>query len=260
MQVTLVDGSVRDLEPLDETELDQLHWEQERAFAQRILQAPKGSEQRAQAFAEGYDTITKLISHRESAGDSLVMGLSPRYIRLVLKLLRQRGAAGVQRPRLFEIGFGSGAVLDAVARAGFDVAGIEVSDHMRRQARRRMPEASHDHLYLGDFLTHPLSGDSQSYDMVYWNDVFEHLPPDESCDYLRRIHELLAPGGVLLTITPNWHTRPADITGAFKPPRSPAEGFHLKEYTLREMAQLLRARASSASARRCASHTNTPSC
>ena len=51
---------------------------------------------------------------------------------------------------------------------------------------------------------------------------------------------MLAPGGQLVTITPNWHCRPADVTAAICPPRTDAAGLHLKEYTLVEVSHMLR--------------------
>ena len=51
---------------------------------------------------------------------------------------------------------------------------------------------------------------------------------------------MLAPGGQLVTITPNWHGRPSDVTAAICPPRTDAEGLHLKEYTLVEVSEMLR--------------------
>ena len=51
---------------------------------------------------------------------------------------------------------------------------------------------------------------------------------------------MLATGGQLLTITPNWHVRPSDVTVAFCPPRTASAGLHLKEYTLGEVRDLLR--------------------
>jgi SAM-dependent methyltransferase len=167
-----------------------------------------------------------------------VMGFNPRYVKLVVKLLRQAQSRGAQRPRLFEIGYGSGAMLVEVAEAGFEVGGIEVSSYMREQAAARLP-GHEGSLLLGDFLSLDLRS-WRGCQAVYWNDVLEHIHPDESLDFLRKAHELLAPGGVLVTITPNWHTRPTDITKAYRPPRQEAEGFHLKEYTLREVTSLLR--------------------
>ena len=69
--------------------------------------------------------------------------------------------------------------------------------------------------------------------LIYWNDVWEHIPPDEIGDWLRRIYAMLPPGGQLVTITPNWHMRPFDATALAYPPRTEAQGLHLKEYTLR---------------------------
>ena len=239
MEVTLLDGTVAELDRYDNAALDGLHWEQERGYAQRIRQSQRGSQERARAFAEGYNTVTKILTHRKGATGGLVMGMSPRFPRLVLKLLRRQRACGVANPKLFEIGYGCGAVLDVAARAGFEVTGIEVSSHMREQALEALDAAQHDRLYLGDYLTHDLGGIAGQVNVMYWNDVFEHLPPDESLDYLRKTFDLLSPGGVLLTITPNWHVRPSDITDLVRPKRSEPEGFHLKEYTLGEMISLL---------------------
>ena len=51
---------------------------------------------------------------------------------------------------------------------------------------------------------------------------------------------MLPLGGQLVTITPNWHMRPFDATTALAyPPRTEAQGLHLKEYTLREVRGML---------------------
>jgi hypothetical protein len=76
--------------------------------------------------------------------------------------------------------------------------------------------------------------------VVYWNDVLEHVPPDEADEYVAQIHRLLAPGGRLVTITPNWLLRPSDVTGDFCRWRTEACGLHLKEYRLAEVASLMR--------------------
>ena len=240
MQITLHDGSTADLAEFGPKEIDQLHWDQERAFASRIRQSPKGSEERAFAFRDGYDTVTQILAWRDRATErGLVMGYNPRYVRLVTKLLRRHRHGSTPTPRFFEIGYGSGAMLEAVVREGFDVGGVEVSSFMQQQAMVRLPEPHHAGLLLGDFLTMDLAA-WQGTHVAYWNDVLEHLPQDESLDFVRRVHDLLAPGGVLVTITPNWHMRPMDVTSMMKPPRSEAEGFHLKEHTLGEVRDLLR--------------------
>src|SRR5580658_305910 len=153
MEVLLCDGSRQDLDGLDHEQLDQLHWEQERGYAQQILAAPSGSDQRAQAFRDGYDTVLQILAQRRQAtSGSLSMGFNPRYIRMVLALLKQQQRRGVAAPRLFEVGYAAGRMLAPIAEAGFDVAGIEVSEFMRQLARESLPARLHDRLYLGDLL------------------------------------------------------------------------------------------------------------
>ncbi|HEX4148560.1 MAG TPA: class I SAM-dependent methyltransferase [Pirellulales bacterium] len=234
----LSDGTRQDLSGLSEAELCQLQWQEERYYAQQILAAPKGSSQRAEITGRGYDAITTLLRLRSRQQPAqFAMGHSPRYERLVVRLLRQQRARGVQSPTLFEIGFGSGLLLERIFQQGFAVAGLEVSPAMHELASQRLGPGGQ--LHLGDLNT--LGPETRGkYHVAFWNDVFEHIAPDEISACLRIIYELLAPGGVLVTITPNWHTRPSDITSRFRGPRSPAEGFHLREYTLREVTSLLR--------------------
>jgi O-methyltransferase involved in polyketide biosynthesis len=76
--------------------------------------------------------------------------------------------------------------------------------------------------------------------LIYWNDVFEHIPPDEIEEYVSHLYGLLAPGGSLVTITPHWLLRPSDVTRDFCPRRTEARGFHFKEYQLKEVTRLLK--------------------
>jgi SAM-dependent methyltransferase/uncharacterized protein YbaR (Trm112 family) len=240
VQVTLADGSVLRLAGLAREELLTLQWQQEQQFAAQILAAPKGSTERAEAVRRAYDTVTQIFAAVQGLlGGPLRMGLHPRQERLVLETL-QRQRRRKMEPRLFEIGYASGVLLERVARAGFPVAGIEVSPAMRCQALQRLGADHAPRLFLGDFLHAESLQTAGPFTLVYWNDVFEHVPPDEILDYLRRIHELLVPGGQLITVTPNWHLRPSDITRLFHPVRTAAAGVHLKEYTLREVTSLLR--------------------
>jgi SAM-dependent methyltransferase len=239
LPVVLADGSRRDLAGLARDELVFLQWEQERAFAAKILAAPKGSTLRAEMTCRAYDTVTGILAVLRGTGaDSLVMGLHPKQERLVLKLLQQQRRQGLDAS-LFEIGYASGKLLKRVSQAGFPIAGIEVSSAMHEMAARLLGPEHRAAIYLGNFLELQKPPAGNGWSLVYWNDVFEHIPPDEIGDWLSHIHRLLIPGGKLVTITPNWHVRPSDVTKAIRPPRTAAAGLHLKEYTLREVTQLL---------------------
>jgi SAM-dependent methyltransferase len=221
------------------SQLQALQWQLEQTSARTIMQHPKGSRERALAIGQAYDTIcTILAAQGDGADQPLVMGLDPRYVRLVLKLLRQQLESRHQ-PRLFEVGYGCGALLAEVSGFGYAVGGIEVSEIMRAQALERLGNRYSASLLLGDLRSVGLDVLAGRPTMIYWNDVLEHIPPDEVGEYVDHIYRLLAPGGMLVTITPNWLLRPSDGTGDFCPWRTEARGLHLKEYRLAEVTRLL---------------------
>ncbi len=239
-QVILADGSVAALDRLGRDELLALQWQQEREFARQILAAPKGSSARARVTRQAYDSATQILARVQGSLDRpLDMGMHPRHGRLVVDLLRRQRQRG-QAARFFEIGYGAGTLLKIVAGAGFPMAGIEVAAALRGQAVGQVGPEYAGCLHLGEFLQCQAPLADGPWSLVYWNDVFEHIPPDEIGDWLERIHTMLAPGGQLLTVTPNWHCRPSDVTGAICPPRTEPQGLHLKEYTLVEVSRLLR--------------------
>lgn len=240
-KVVLADGTTRSLEGLAADQLHQLQWEQEQLFALAILDHPPRSAERARAIGQAYDTICSLLAAQQPDGAPLDMGVDRRYIRLVVELLNRQISGGIGQPRLFEIGYGSGTLLKEVSDHGFRASGIEVSAAMRQASLDRLGPRFADHLHLGDLrdLARPPTHDRPT--LVYWNDVFEHICPDELPEYLDKIHQLLTPDGALVTITPHWLLRPSDVTGDFCPPRTEARGLHFKEYRLAEVARLLRA-------------------
>jgi 2-polyprenyl-3-methyl-5-hydroxy-6-metoxy-1,4-benzoquinol methylase len=239
--VCLIDGTVVRLAEYGDDELNRLHYDQEQAFAAAILRSRKGTPERLQITRHAYETVCQIldeIAKRHGNSGLLSMGMDPRYQRLVLELLSARRRRG-SVDGLFEVGFGSGQLLKMVSDWGHPVAGLEVAGQLHRSACDLLAPSQRKNLLLGNFLTADLSDHIGRYGIVYWNDVFEHIPVDEIGEYLTRIRSLLVAGGQLVTITPNWHMRPSDVTGDFLPPRSEATGFHLKEYRLGEVRDLL---------------------
>jgi len=239
-EVLLADGRLQSLEGFNVEQLQQLQWEQEQKFAHAIRCQPKGSRERALVVGQAYDTVCAILAAQQGDDGPLVMGLDPRYGRLVVELMAQQIRRGTGQPRFFEIGYGSGGMLQEVRGHGFPVGGIEVSATMREEALDQLGEKLADQLLLGDLLELTPASLSGRPSLFYWNDVFEHICPDEISDYLEQIYKLLLPGGQLVTITPNWLLRPSDVTGDFCPPRTEAQGLHLKEYRLAEVTSLLK--------------------
>jgi len=244
-KVRLANGQWESLEGKSFESLHQLQWEQEQLFAGAMVQAPKASEERSRVTRQAYDTICTILSAQQVGDQPLVMGMDARYVRLVLDLLDRQVSQGLGQPGFFEIGYGSGSMLKQVSDRGYPVGGLEVSATMREEAigvlgGYNSKRAYADRLLLGDLRDVDKDSFPSRPSLVYWNDVFEHICPDEIEDYLAQIYQLLIPGGCLVTITPNWLLRPSDVTGDFCPPRTEARGLHLKEYRLSEVSRLLK--------------------
>ena len=239
-EVMLADGTWLPLEGLRVGELAELQWEQEQRFARAIAATPKNSRERALITGQAYDTICAILAAQRADNEPLVMGLDKRYMRLVLELLNRQVAQGIGRPRFFEVGFGSGMLLKEVADYGYPIGGVEISPTMHQQAVGLVGERRAEHLFCRDLRQVDISDIAERPSLVYSNDVFEHICPDEVGDYLTHIHHLLQPGGMLVTITPNWLLRPSDVTRVFCPLRTGARGLHFKEYRLGEVTKLLK--------------------
>ncbi len=76
-----------------------------------------------------------------------------------------------------------------------------------------------------------------SIDVAYSHQLMEHLHPDDAFAQLENIYNALAPKGIYICITPNRLSGPHDISKYFD---EIATGFHLKEYTVTELAELFR--------------------
>ena len=76
-----------------------------------------------------------------------------------------------------------------------------------------------------------------SIDIVYSNQLMEHLHPDDAKEQIQNIFKTISPGGVYLCCTPNRLNGPHDISYYFD---DVATGFHLKEYTIAEISKLFK--------------------
>lgn len=97
--------------------------------------------------------------------------------------------------RALDIGCGSGKLMAALVRAGWEVEGVEWDGRAAEVARRTSGRPVQE----GDFrlLDLPLG----SFDLVVLSHVYEHL--DDPVAGLKRLHDLLAPGGRVVLFYPN---------------------------------------------------------
>jgi 2-polyprenyl-3-methyl-5-hydroxy-6-metoxy-1,4-benzoquinol methylase len=99
------------------------------------------------------------------------------------------------RPRILEVGCGSGWFAGDLARFG-DVVATDLSDDVLARARLKWP---HVRFIAGDFLA--LEFETAPFDIVVSLEVLSHV--SDQAGFVRKIAGLLAPGGTLMLATQN---------------------------------------------------------
>jgi SAM-dependent methyltransferase len=143
------------------------------------------------------------------------------YPRALTRYLNERFLAqlhagtGERKPRLLDLGAGRGEFLDGFAALGFAAVGV---DRSRPPAPRH-----HAPILLADYERSPLPFADAEFDVLFSKSVFEHVW--DISRLLAECHRVLAPGGRLIALVPDWraqwrhfyddwtHVRPFTLTG-----------------------------------------------
>lgn len=127
----------------------------------------------------------------------------------LIRVFRARRARFIERHarrgRLLDVGCGRGLLPHLMRARGWEAEGIELSDTAAEHARNVLGVPVH----VGrlEQSPHPAA----SFDVVVFWHVLEHLAQPRSA--LRRAHELLAPGGLIVVALPNYESLQARVGG-----------------------------------------------
>jgi SAM-dependent methyltransferase len=112
--------------------------------------------------------------------------------------LARQGTAPEELGALLDFGCGCGRVTRRwLGLRGVDVAGSDTSEEAVEWCRRNLPFAR----FELNGLAPPLAFDDGSFDLVYALSVFTHLPVELQLDWMRELHRVLRPDGLLLLTT-----------------------------------------------------------
>ena len=198
------------------------HYEIERELAERLRASQP--EERGSLYAEVYNELfARLPDHPQHRADPEKRRRSTAMqVAFLRSLLFPSAIFG-------EVGCGDAAVTQAVAANVREAVGIDVTgtliDHAAAPANFRFARTNGTNLPLADGMA----------DLVYSNQLMEHLHPDDAQVQLQEVIRVLRPGGCYVCSTPNRLTGPHDISCYFDhEPR----GFHLREYDHASLAQM----------------------
>ena len=273
--ILLSNGSLLNAGELESSELLALWFREEHEYAERLLSVPWDSQARRTLQRQAYSCIHELSSaYDRRLRRPISFGFRQSHGRLLsdqcVGALRAKGqhreAGRTPVVRLLEIGVGHGELYPYLC--GSFRKHQELSSGSRKSSPGRVECWGCDLVIDGASLVarHAAScqGNGQcgvdlvelregelldlvghyeqmdAFDIVFWNDVIEHLPSSVADQYLVAIRRLLRPGGCLITCTPNRLTGPHDVSRFVIPAGEQAMGLHLREYSHRELRALLK--------------------
>ena len=200
------------------------HFALEQELARQLLESRP--EERSRLFRQAYETLFRSVPAHPQLGDAAAEPNRAKLAYLVACLPRQGAFA--------ELGCGDGRFLLALARPGRPGIGLDVAGPLLALAARART-GGHAFFVQADILAPPLCEGGLA--AIISSQLIEHIHPDDVPRHLRQVFELLRPGGILLLDTPNRVSGPHDVSQYFAPK---ACGFHLREYTIRDLTRLLR--------------------
>lgn len=128
--------------------------------------------------------------------DYCAEGEDPAHNILLPAVLRLLGPATAAGSRLFDLGCGSGTVGAHLARAGWQISGVDPSIEGIAAANARYPQLN---LHLGSAYD-DLAGRFGRFNRVISLEVVEHVYAPR--DWARTLFDLTAPGGSAIVSTP----------------------------------------------------------
>ena len=202
-----------------------LHYEVEKEIATRLKAASRS--EREVIYRTMYDELfAKVPNHsrlniRET--DDLTKKRNRRRMSLVSQFIKPDSV-------FLEFAPGDCRFAEEVCSRVAKVYGVDISD--QSGGGRELPKNFELIVYDGYHLDLP----ENSVDVVFSDQLLEHLHPEDTQHHFEIVKRILKPGGAYVFRTPHRFSGPWDISRYFS---DEPEGFHLKEWTNGEMASLL---------------------
>lgn len=132
---------------------------------------------------KAYDSLANHYRSLRRGREALVREVAKPFV----KYIKSR----VPRPRVLEVGPGSGMFLEEFNRLGFVTTAIDISEEMLEAARELAPETN---LIKGDYLQYDF-GDKK-FDGIFARSVIHLFPRADAVEFLRKTGVLLEENGV----------------------------------------------------------------
>ena len=202
------------------------HYEVEKALAARLRSANR--QERKRLYNDLYAELLAKVPDHPSLTRTANPEATKREIRQKTAMVRR-----FLRPRATFVEFAAGDAGFAMGlcRSAGQVLAVEVVD--RLDPAVRPPPNFRLVIYDGVDLDIP----DGTADVVFSDQLIEHLHPEDVESHFALVRRMLKGGGAYVFRTPHAFSGPHDISRYFS---DRPEGFHLKEWTFRQIAGELR--------------------
>ncbi len=197
------------------------HYEVERELAARLRNSTR--DERRELYHACYDELFRRVPDHSLLSKKADSAVATLYGRVLKILARYVGPETV----FLEVGAGDCRVALEMAKVVKHVYAVDVSAEI---VSGLAPPPNFE-LILSDGCS--IEVPSGTVDVILSNQLIEHIHPDDVPLQLEQCHRALRPKGKLVCLTPHRFSGPHDISKHFD---DVATGFHLHEYTSRELA------------------------
>ncbi len=201
-------------------------YEVEKRLALQLKNSSK--EERSALYSKAYDQLFKEVPEMSL----LTKKKDPVFLKREIAMQMAIVAPFLSKEKVFlEVGAGSCQFSFEVAKRVKKVYATDVS----REITQSDEQPDNFTLLISDGSS--VDVDAESIDIVYSHQCIEHIHPDDVVDQFKAISRALIKGGVFICATPHRFNGPHDISKYFD---RVATGLHLKEYTNKELYNLLK--------------------
>lgn len=167
--------------------------------------------------------LKKGIPSEKRKGDGFLYA-PPHYKNLAEKIIFK---LITPQKRILEIGIGDGRLSYQLAKQKkCQVTGIDISDIAIKLAQKRFKNADRIKYIKADARKLPFK--NKVFDIAVSKDLLEHLPAQDHRKHLKEVKRVLKNKGIYIIFTPPKLTN------------EKSKGLHLKEYSLKEITNLLK--------------------
>lgn len=202
------------------------HYRVEKAIADKLKRASR--EERKTIYATMYDELFEQVPDHPRLTKRKSDALTTQANQAKLAIVRRHLAPSMT---LLEFACGDCRFAFEASRHAGHVYGVDISD--QRNPDDGLPDNFELIVYDGYDLS-VIADDSV--DLVFSDQLIEHFHPEDTRLHFELALKKLKPGGRYVFRTPHWLSGPHDVSRFFS---DVPQGFHLKEWTVREIRAML---------------------